>query len=71
VYSNTFVITNRQIEQAEKPTPAVVITMNAVHVNNTILHDYLTLNVALEWPDIGCTVPNIPIDNNFRDDIGD
>jgi len=48
--------------------PAVVISMEAVHVENAILLDYLTSEVALEDPEIRCSEPNIPIDNNCTDD---
>jgi len=48
--------------------PAVVISVEAAHVDNGILLDYLTSKVALEEPEIRSTDPNIPIDNNFTDD---
>ena len=41
--------------------------MGAAHVDNAILPDYLTSEVALEEPEIGITDPNIPIDNNCTD----
>jgi len=53
---------------ADNPTLAVVISVEAAHVDNTILRDYLTSEVALEKPEIGSTDPNIPIDNNCTDD---
>ena len=68
VYKNTLATVNCQIQQAENPTPAVVISTEAAHVDNAILHDYLTSEVALEEPEIGSTDPNIPIDNNCTDD---
>ena len=52
----------------ENPTPAVVISVEAAHVDNAILLDYLTSEVALEEPEIGSTDSNIPIDNNCTDD---
>jgi hypothetical protein len=68
VYNNTLATFKRQIQQAENPTPAVVISVEATHVNNPILLDYLTFEVALEEPEIGSTDPNILIDNNCMDD---
>jgi len=68
VYNNTLATVKRQIQQAENPTPAVVINMEAASVDNAILLNYLTSEVALEEPEIGSTDPNIPIDNNCTDD---
>jgi hypothetical protein len=68
VYINTLATVKRQIQQAENPTPAVVISVEAARVDNTILLDYLTSEVAIEEPEIGCTDPNIPIHNNCTDD---
>jgi hypothetical protein len=68
VYNNTLATVKRQIQQAENPTPAVVISMEAARVDNAIPLDYLTSEVALEEPEIGSTDPNIPIDNNCTDD---
>jgi len=68
VYNNTLATVKHQIQQAENPMPAVVISVEAVRVDNAILLDYLTSEVALEEPEIGRTDPNIPIDNNCRDD---
>jgi len=42
LYKNTLAIAKRQIQQAENPTPAMVISMGAEPVDNAILHDYLT-----------------------------
>jgi len=44
--------------------PAVVISVEAARVENTIPFDYFTSEVALEEPLIGSTDQNIPIDNN-------
>jgi len=66
-YNNTLATVKRQIQQAENPTPAVVISMEAAPVDNAILLDYLTSEVALEEPEIASTDPNIPIDNNCTD----
>jgi len=68
VYNNTLATVKRQIQQAENPTPAVVISLEAAHVDNAILLDYLTSEVALKEPEIGSTDPIIPIDNNCMDD---
>jgi hypothetical protein len=68
VYNNTLATVKCQIQQAENPTPAVVISVAAARVDNAILLEYLTSEVALEEPDIGSTDPNIPIDNHWTDD---
>jgi hypothetical protein len=68
VYNNTLAAVKLQIQQAENPTPAVVISTEAASVDNAILLDYLGCEVALEEPEIGSTDPNIPIDNNCTDD---
>ena len=68
VYNNTLATVKRQIQQAENPIPAMVISTEALSVDNAILLDYLTSEVALEKADIGSTGPNIPIDNNCTDD---
>jgi len=63
-YKDTLATVTRQIEQAENPTPAEVIRVEAARVDNAIHLDYLTSEVALEEPEIESTDPNIPIDNN-------
>jgi hypothetical protein len=68
LYKNTLATVKRQIQQAENPTPAAVISTEAALVNNAILLDYLTSKVALEEPEIGSTDRNILIDNNCTDD---
>jgi len=68
VYKDTLATVKRQILQAENPTPAVVISVEAARVDNAFLLNYLTSEVALEEPGIGSTDPNIPIDNNCTDD---
>jgi len=68
VYKNTLATVKRQIQQAENPTPAAVISTGAARVDNAILLDYLNFEVALEEPEIGRTDPNIPINNNCTDD---
>jgi len=68
VYTNTLAKVKHQIQQAENPTPAMVISMEAAPVDNAILLDYLASEVALEECEIGSTDPNITIDNNCTDD---
>jgi len=68
VYTNTLATVKHQIQQAENPMPAVVISVEAARVDNAILLDYLTSEVALEEPEIGSTDPNILIDNHCMDD---
>jgi len=68
IYNNTLATVKRRIQQAENPTPAVVISVEAARVDNAILLDYLASEVALEEPEIGSTDPNILIDNNCTDD---
>jgi hypothetical protein len=68
VYNNTRATVKRQIQQAENPTPAVVISVEAARVDNPILLDNLTSEVAHEEPEIGSTDSNIPINNNCTDD---
>jgi len=48
--------------------PAVVISMEAARVENALLLDSLTSEVALEEPEIGSTEPNILIYNNCTND---
>jgi hypothetical protein len=64
VYNNTLGTAKRPIQQAENTMPAMVISMEAAHVDNAILLDYLASELALEEPEIRSTDPNIPIDNN-------
>jgi hypothetical protein len=69
VYNNTLATVKRQIQQAENPTAAVVISTEAVRVDNAILLDYLTsTEVAIEKRETGITDANIPTDNNCTDD---
>jgi len=68
VYKNTLTTVKRQIQQADNPTPAVVISMEAVFVDNAVLLDFLTSEVALEEPEIGSTDQNIQIGNNCTED---
>jgi hypothetical protein len=68
VYKNTLATVKCQMQQAENPTPAVVISVKAARVDNAILHDYLTSEVALEESEIGSTDRNVLIDNNCTDD---
>jgi hypothetical protein len=69
VYYNTLATGKGvQIQQAENPTPAVVFSVEVAHVDNAILFDYWTSEVALDKSGIGSTDPNIPIDTNCTDD---
>ena len=68
VYDSNVATVKRQIQQAENPTPAVVISVEAARVDNTILLDCLASEVALEEPEIGSADPKIQIDNNCTDD---
>jgi hypothetical protein len=69
VYKNTLATVKCQTQQAEEPTPAVVISVEAAHVENAVPVDWLTSGVAFEEPEIGCADPNIPIDTNCMDDV--
>jgi len=64
VYKHTLARVKCQIQQAENPMPAVVISMVAAGVASAILLDNLTSEVALEQHNIGSTDRNIPIGNN-------
>jgi hypothetical protein len=68
MYNYTLATGKRQIQQAENPTPAVVISVEAALVHNAILLDYLTSEVVLEEPEIRSPDSHIPIDNNCMDD---
>jgi len=50
VNNNTRVIVGHQIQQAEIPTPAVVISVETVPVDDAILLDYSTSEAAHEEP---------------------
>jgi len=68
VYKNTLAAVQCQIRQVKNPTPAMVLSMEAVCVDNAILLGSLTSEVALEEPEIRSAHPNISIDNNCTDD---
>jgi hypothetical protein len=68
VYNNTLATAKHQNQVAEKPTPAVVISTEAASVDNAILLDYFTSEVALEEPEIRSTDPNIQMDKNCTND---
>jgi hypothetical protein len=68
VYKSTLATVKRQIQQAENPMPAIVISVEAAHVENAILLDCLTSEVVLEEPEIGSTDRHIAIDNNCMGD---
>jgi hypothetical protein len=67
VYISTLATFKRQIQLAENPTPVVVISVEAEHVGDDILLDYLTSEVALEESEIRSTDPDIPSDNKCTD----
>ena len=68
MFTHTLATVKRQIQQAENPTPAVVISVEVARVDNAIPLDCLTSELALKEPQIGSTDPNIPIDLNCTDD---
>jgi hypothetical protein len=68
VYNMSLATVKRQIQQAENSMPAVVISVQAARVDNSILRGYLTSEVELEKPEIRCTDPNIPKYNNCTND---
>jgi hypothetical protein len=68
VYNNTHATVELQIQQAENPTPSVVIGVEAACVDKCILLDYLASVVALGEPEIGCRDPSNPKDNTCTDD---
>jgi hypothetical protein len=55
VYNNTLATVKGQIQQAENPTPAVVVSVQAARVDNAIFLDYLASEVAPEEPEMGST----------------
>jgi hypothetical protein len=67
MYRYTLATVKGQIQQAENPTPGVVISVEAARVDNAILLDYFTSKVALVEPEIRSTDQNIPIANNCTD----
>jgi len=68
VYKITLATFKRQIQQAQNAMPALVISMEAAHVDNAIRLDHLTTEVALEEPKIGSTDRHITMYNNCTDD---
>ena len=68
IYKHTHATVKRQIKQSEDPTPAVVIRVDAARVDNVILLNYLTSEVAFEEPEIASTDPTILIYKNCTDD---
>ena len=67
-YTSTLATVRRQIQQAANPTPAEVISTEAVCVDHALPVVYWTSEVPLVEPEIGSTDPNIPIDNKCMDD---
>jgi hypothetical protein len=51
VYKNTLATVKGKIQQAEIPTPAMVISVEAAFVDNAIHLDYVMSEEALEEPD--------------------
>jgi hypothetical protein len=68
VYKNTLATVEHHIQQAENSTPAIVISVEAPSIHNSIFLDYLTSKVALQQAEIESTDPNILNDNNCTDD---
>jgi hypothetical protein len=64
VSNNTLATVKTQIQQAENPTPAVAISLEALCADNAILLDFLDSGVTLKEPDIRSPDPNISIDNH-------
>jgi len=67
VYNNTFATVKCQMQQAENPTPAVVISIDTARDDNAIYLDYLSSEVVLAEAKIRSSDPNILIDNNDTD----
>jgi hypothetical protein len=67
LYKNILATVKRQSYQAENPMPAMVICVEAAHVDNAMLLDYLVPYVDLEEPEIGSSDPIIQIDINCTD----
>jgi hypothetical protein len=68
VYKNTLATVKRQIQQAEKPISDEVISTEAESIDNAVVLENLSSEVALEEPEIGHTDRNILIDNNCKND---
>jgi hypothetical protein len=68
VYNNAIATEQHPIQMSENPTPAAVISVDAAHIGNAILREYLPSKEVLEDPEIGRTDPNIQIDKNCTDD---
>jgi hypothetical protein len=68
VYKTTVATVKLQIQQLENPRPAMVISVEAACLDNSILLVYLTSKLALRKPEIGGTDPNITLYNNYTDD---
>jgi hypothetical protein len=48
--------------------PAVFIYVKGAFMDNAILLEYLTSNVAVTKPEIGCTHITVMVNSQFRDD---
>jgi hypothetical protein len=63
VYHNNLGTVECHSQEAENPTLAMVISVEATHVDSDILLEYWTPNVTLEEPEIRNTGPNILTEN--------
>jgi hypothetical protein len=68
VNNNSLATVKYQIEQEEKPMPAVVITMEPARFINTLLLDYVTSKVGFVETEIKITDPHILVLNKCMDD---
>jgi hypothetical protein len=68
VHNITLSTVKHQIQQVENTKIPMVISVEAARVDNAILLEYLTSEVAVEEPVIRGTDRNIPMDNICTDD---
>jgi len=68
VHKNTLAPVKHQVQQAENPTPAGILSMKAAPVEIAILLEYFTSEVALEELQIGSTDPTFQIETKWTDD---
>jgi hypothetical protein len=68
VYKITRASVKHQIQQAENPKTAVVISVEAELVDHAIILDYLPSEVGLVEHEIGSANPDIAIDSHCTDD---
>ena len=67
VYKSTLLTVKRQMQNAENPTPAGVISFEAACVHYSSFLDYLACEGVLEGPEIGSTDQNIPVEHPCTD----